>query len=479
MHRHIGSKTRSLKEYSLPSCLAASLLLSGCMAPPHLAPAPAPMDAGQLAAEQSLAAPLAEWPQEEWWHGYGDRQVDDLIAEGIAHAPTLAMAEARIRRAEAGLDNARSADAPQISAGASFAQSKASYWNGAPYAGVPKGVNDAASLRLGLDWTLDFFGRNRAAIAAATSSAEAARAEAAQARLLLTTAIADTYARLLGDMREETLATATLEARAKTAQLVTQRREQGLETLASEAQARSAVETARFELARTVEAIAMARLEIAELIGRGPDRGLAIARPAEPDMASFGLPGQIPADLIGRRPDVRAARLQVEARAAMIDQARAGFYPSINLSAFIGPQVLGLNHIFNPGSIAGSAGPAISLPIFRGGALRAQYRGARADYDEAVALYDQTLIHALGDVAQTVTALRSLEEQLTHAMAAQDAAETAYAAASARYRGGLLNYINVLSAENMVIATRSTVNRLKTRRFELDVALVRAIGGGV
>ncbi|MXO97703.1 efflux transporter outer membrane subunit [Altererythrobacter xixiisoli] len=446
---------------------------------PQLDPAQRVIEPQQFDADQALAAPLAEWPTDEWWHRYGDSQLDALIAQGIAHAPTLAVAEARIRRAEARISNARSANAPQIDAGASFAQAKASYWNGVPYSGVPKGVNDAAAVRLSLDWTLDFFGRNRAAIAAASSAAEAARAEGAQARLLLTTAIAGSYAGLLGEMREEALARATLDARDRTAQLVTQRREQGLETLASEAQARSAAETARLELVQATEAIALTRLEIAELTGQGPDQGLRIGRPAEPELPGFGLPSQIPADLIGRRPDLRAARLRVEAQAAAIDQARAGFYPSINLSAFIGPQILGLDHIFDAGSIAGSAGPAIHLPIFHGGALQAEYRGARADYDEAVVVYNQTLLHALGETARIVASLRSLEDQLAHALAAQEAAETAYTAASARYRGGLLNYINVLSAENMVIATRSTVNRLQTRRFELDVALVRALGGGV
>jgi outer membrane protein TolC len=159
--------------------------------------------------------------------------------------------------------------------------------------------------------------------------------------------------------------------------------------------------------------------------------------------------------------------------------ARSGFYPSINLSGFLGPQVLGLGQFFNGQALAGSIGPAISLPIFRGGALSANLQASRADYDEAVASYNDALMQALRDVAQVATSERALAEQLGHAQAGRDAATAAYQAATARYRGGLLNYITVLSAENTLIAARRAVSLLETRRFSLDVALVRALGGGV
>jgi NodT family efflux transporter outer membrane factor (OMF) lipoprotein len=279
-------------------------------------------------------------------------------------------------------------------------------------------------------------------------------------------------------MRETDLAQDTVAVRERTSELVERRRGEGLETVASTAQARSALETARQALDAQKEQQDLVRLRIAALLGAGPDRGLTIARPVEPTLPAFGLPSNLPADLLGRRPDVRAARFRVEARASQIRQAKAGFYPSINLSAFIGPQVLGLSQFFNDASLAGSAGPAISLPIFRGGALSANLRGARAAYDEAVASYDGTLVHALQDVAQTATSQRALAQQLAHARAARDAAEIAYRAANDRYRGGLYNYIAVLTAENTLIASRRTVSQLEARGFSLDIAMVRALGGG-
>jgi NodT family efflux transporter outer membrane factor (OMF) lipoprotein len=455
-----------------------AVLLAGCAAVPDLGPAPQVATPDALESARSFQAPQIAWPQDDWWKRYDDTQLDRLIAEALEHSPSLLVAAARVRAAEAATSSARANSLPQLSASGAFNETKASYYNGVSYAAVPKGVNDSASLRLNLDWNLDFFGRNRAAIAAALSSTDAARAEAAQARLVLSTGVAAAYAQLLSQMRDTDLARETVAVRERTAALVERRRVEGLETLASAAQAQSALETARQTLAAEQEQQDIMRLGIAALLGAGPDRALTIERPAEPTLGTFGLPANLPADLVGRRPDVRAARYLVEARAAQVKQARAGFYPSINLTAFIGPQVLGLSQFFNDASLAGSAGPAINLPIFRGGALSANLRGARAGYDEAVASYDDTLVHALQDVAQTATSQRALAEQLEHARAARQSAETAYRAADERYRGGLYNYIAVLTAENTLIASRRAVSQLEARGFSLDIAMVRALGGG-
>jgi NodT family efflux transporter outer membrane factor (OMF) lipoprotein len=455
-----------------------AILLAGCAAVPNLGPEPQVAAPTALESARSFQAPQIAWPQDDWWKRYDDSQLDRLIAQALEHSPSLLVAAARVRAAEAATSSARANSLPQLSASGAFNETKASYYNGVSYAAVPKGVNDSASLRLNLDWNLDFFGRNRAAIAAALSSADAARAEAAQARLVLSTGVAAAYAQLLSQMRDTDLARETVAVRERTAALVERRRIEGLETLASAAQAQSALETARQTLAAQQEQQDIMRLGIAALLGAGPDRALTIERPAEPTLGTFGLPANLPADLVGRRPDVRAARYLVEARAAQVKQARAGFYPSINLTAFIGPQVLGLSQFFNDASLAGSAGPAINLPIFRGGALSANLRGARAGYDEAVASYDDMLVHALQDVAQTATSQRALAEQLEHARAARQSAETAYRAADARYRGGLYNYIAVLTAENTLIASRRAVSQLEARGFSLDIAMVRALGGG-
>jgi NodT family efflux transporter outer membrane factor (OMF) lipoprotein len=295
---------------------------------------------------------------------------------------------------------------------------------------------------------------------------------------MLATSIASAYADLLGQIRELDLAMDTVRIRERTADLVAQRRERGLETVASLGQSRSALASARAVESAQREAVQLTRYRIAALLGEGPDRGLALARPEVPRLRAFGVPDDLRSDLLGRRPDVLAARYRVEAAAASIKQARAAFYPSVNLAGSIGTAVLGLGDFAKRDSLAGSFGPAISLPLFNQGALSGQYRGARADYDEAVAAYDGAVITALQQAASAIVSSRALAEQLDYGRQAEAEAEVAYRAASTRYGGGLSNYIDVLTAENTLVSARRAVSQFETRAFTLDVALVRALGGG-
>jgi NodT family efflux transporter outer membrane factor (OMF) lipoprotein len=226
------------------------------------------------------------------------------------------------------------------------------------------------------------------------------------------------------------------------------------------------------------EQIALQRNAIAALLGAGPDRGLAIERPTVRLTRGFGLPAQLSADLLGRRPDIVAARLRAEAGAKRIDQAKAGFYPNVNLAAFVGVQSFGLNMLTKSGSTIGSVGPAVSLPIFDGGRLRGQLKGSEADYAEAVANYNDTVVKALQDVADAATSQRALGGQLAKSNEAVDAARESWRIQNNRYEGGLSTYLDVLSAEDTLLSSLHALTDLQSRSFTLDVALVRALGGG-
>jgi outer membrane protein TolC len=158
--------------------------------------------------------------------------------------------------------------------------------------------------------------------------------------------------------------------------------------------------------------------------------------------------------------------------------AKASFYPNVNLAGFLGLQSLKLNQLFADGSDIGSIGPALTLPIFQGGALRAGYRGAEADRDAAVASYDATVTEAFHQVADAVTSERALATELSKARAALAASEDAYRISRLRYEGGLANYQSVLITEQGVLVRRRAVADLEARAFALDVALIRALGGG-
>ncbi len=463
---------------SVIALLAGASLLAGCATVPKLGQAPKPAAASEFAAARSFQAPPAAWPADSWWSAYGDAQLDALMDQALAGSPTLAEAAARLRAAQARAQEARGATLPSLSANAQAAEAKQSYNNGIPPAFVPRGYNDTGRATLDLSYDLDLWGRNRAALRAATSEAEAARMDAAEARLVLTTGVAAAYADFARLTAERDAAEAALKNRQASADLVAHRVTGGEANAGEAGQARAAAATARQDLAALDEQLAVARDQLAALAGAGPDRGLDLVRPAATPKTGFGLPPNLQADLLGRRPDLQAARLRAEAAAKRIDVARAGFYPNLNLAAFIGVQSLGLNNLTKSGSDIGQAGLAFSLPIFEGGRLQGAYRGARADYDAAVAAYDRTLIEALQEVADAAAGQRALSQRLAAAREALVQGEDAYRIARLRYEGGLSNYLTLLTAEDAVIAQRRAVAQLEARALTLDASLVRALGGG-
>ena len=190
------------------------------------------------------------------------------------------------------------------------------------------------------------------------------------------------------------------------------------------------------------------------------------------------IPAGVTTGLIGRRADIVAARARIEEQASRIKVARADFYPDLRVNALIGLQALPLGQLLTGGSAYGSVGPAISLPLFHGGALRAAYRGARADYDLAVADYDRTILAAYQQVADAVTTRAYQARQLDDARAAASASEEAYSIATARYRGGLSTYIEALTVEDQLVQARQALALANAAYRTADISLVRALGGG-
>lgn len=458
--------------------LGGLFLLGGCAIAPPKSELPNFAEVQDFANEQSLAAPGADWPSDRWWREYGDPQLIVLIEEGLEGATDLRIAEARFQRAVAITGRTRASLLPSISASgeAGITQQSDNYL--VPEGFMPRGWPDYGQLGLSLNWELDFWGRNRAALAAVQSEAEAAQAEAAATRLAVSAGIADAYASLAGLYAERDAALDAIEVRKQTSDLMQGRMEQDLENAGAVDRANAALAIAEGELAALDEAIALTRNRIAALLGAGPDRGLAIARPEVRALNAFGLPEHLPAELIGRRPDIIAGRLRAEAAASRIKQSRAAFYPNVNLVGLVGVQALGVDKIFESGSDFGSAAPAVTLPIFEGGRLRSQYRAAESEFAAAVAEYDGALVEALHEVADAAASQRALGRRLSSAEAAEQSAEAAWRIANNRYRGGLATYLDVLAAEDVLISTRRQVASLKTRAFALDVAMVRALGGG-
>ncbi len=459
--------------------LAAGLLsMTGCAQMPHMNEPPTLKPVAQIQTSQSFSAPAAAWPGDGWWRAYGDTQLDRLISEALRDSPDLALARARLQGSAAAVQFAGATRLPEVTGSAVLNESKQSYNYLIPRQALPQGWNDYGFVSLNLAWELDFWGKNRAALAAAISEQRAAEVEVAETRLILSTAVASAYAGLVDLYTLQDNAAQTLALRTKTLALFQQRHDVGLETLATVRQYEARQASVKAELLAIGERIALQRNAIAALMGEGPDRGRAITRPTARFAGSIGLPPNLALALLGRRPDIVAARLRTEAAAERIKQARAGFYPSVNLLAFAGVQSLGIANLTESGSGLGSVGPAISLPIFNTERLRGQLRGARADYDASVAVYDATLSNALCEVADAITSRKALDGELTAAREAVRAATDADQIVTARYRGGLTTDLDVLVAEDALVSAQRAEAKLKTRALILDIALVRALGGG-
>ena len=472
------TKSRLARAMLIGAAVGLMLALAACA--PDLGPPPQPSQPSSYQTARSFTSPNAAWPGDAWWEAYGDAQLNKLINVALAGAPDLKIAEARAREADAAVQEAGAALLPTLSADATVQPTRESLNQGFPSqfrSFLPHGWHNHGQITANLDYEIDLFGKNRAALAAATSDSEAAAADVAEARVVLSTSVASAYADLMRLAADRAAALEALRVRKESAALIAKRVKQQLENVGEANQENSRVASAAAEVDAIDGQIARTRNEIAALLGEGPDRGLDVVLPTGVNVKAFGLPPSLAVDLLGRRPDIVAARLRAEAAASRIDVAHADFYPNIDLSAYYGVQSFDITSLMTKASLIGAIGPAIHLPIFDN-RIQARYRNARAGYDEAVASYDNTVVHALREVADAAADCRTLSVELVHARAALAESENAYRVAKLRYQGGLSRYLDVLTAEDTLVTLRQQVADLEAQAFSQDVALVRALGGG-
>jgi NodT family efflux transporter outer membrane factor (OMF) lipoprotein len=467
------------KRVAAPGLLALTLALSACGLP-DLGARPKTRGPAALATAQSFAAadPAAAWPQQEWWKSYGDPQLDALVAEALSGSPDVAAAQARVRQARGAAEITGADTLPQIGAQGSAGVTKQSYNNGIPAEFVPRGWKSTGTLALTGDFDLDLWGRRRKLLAAATSEARAAQADAAQATLLLSSNVVSSYfdlARLLA--RDEALDQA-VKSRESLGSLTSRRAQQGLENQTPVRQTQAETLRSRIALSANREQIAARRHALAALLGEGPDRGLAIVPTALTQVGVTPLPADAGIALAGRRPDIVAARLRVEGAGKRIDIAKTAYLPDISLRGLIGLTSLGLSNLFDSGSTYGNAGGAFSLPIFDGGRIRGEYRQARGSFDLAVADYNATVVDALREIADALASRDAASVQERDAAQARVEAEAAYDLATKRYNAGLSTYIEALSAQQLAIEAQQAAIDAHFRTLSAEVALKRALGGG-
>ncbi|CAM3785335.1 efflux transporter outer membrane subunit [Paracidovorax anthurii] len=425
-------------------------------------------DAARAFADPAVAA--------DWWRGFGNAQLDALVDQALAQSPSLKLAEARIARAEAFTETARAADHPQVNGSLDATRQRYSA-NGQFPPPLAGSTENSATGRLTGNWELDFFGKNRAAIDAAVGSANAAIADAQAARVLLAANVVRQYVELARLQAQSEVAERTLAQRTETLALVRDRVAAGLDTRLEEQQSEGSLPETRQQIEALREQTALARNALDALVGQ-PGAAQALAVPPLASLRPIALPATLPADLLGRRADIAAARWRVEAATQDVAVARAQFYPNVSLTAFVGLSSLGLDNFAKGGSREWGVGPAIRLPIFEAGQLRANLRGKAADVDAAVESYNAALLDAVHEAADQIASARSIERQTAEQQRAQQSAENAYAIAQQRYGAGLGNYLNVLTAETSVLQQRRQAVDLAARRLDSQARLSRALGGG-
>jgi NodT family efflux transporter outer membrane factor (OMF) lipoprotein len=452
--------------------LLASTLLAAC-AVPHSPPAVAPVAPATL----GLAGPAAPAIADRWWASFGDAQLDRLVADATAGNPTLDAALARVAQARSVLASRNADDGPDLTldGSAQVARLSGRYTIPPPFAGSVRFIGQGQA---NLNWNLDLFGRQKAAIEGARASTRAAGLDLAAARLAIAGSVVQTYIDLARAEAEAVIARRTIATRTESLRLVEVRIRNRLASDLQATAAQTLLAQARTALVRAEGSRALATNALAALAGRGPDYAATI-RPATLRFdAALPLPAQVPADLLARRPDIAAAQARIEAAAAGRQVARRAFYPNVNLAALAGFQAVGLGNLLSLDAGTAGAGPAIHLPLFDNGRLKADLAGATASLDLATADYNDRVVGAVREAADAIALVGNLTEQSArNADVVRGFGETNRLNAI-RVSSGLDSKLDLVDNDVRLLDAQLAQANLAADAARQRVALVLALGGG-
>ncbi|WP_162492376.1 efflux transporter outer membrane subunit [Burkholderia plantarii] len=476
-------QSRATKGTFALAVLAMLLTMAGCASMGHVEPQASKVEASALDAGAAIRAANhdAGWPNADWWRAYGDPQLDAWIASAQAGNPSLAAAQARVRQAQAVASVAHADELPQLD-GELALQRK--HWPDDYFYGPGTLANSNTwnnSGTLNLSYHLDLWGKDKNNAERALDAARAQAADARAARLELEVNVTRTYIELAKNFALLDIAHQAYDRQNELLELARKRLRAGIGTQLEVSQAEAPLPDYSRQIDSIEEAVQLGRHQLAALAGKGPGAGDALTRPTLSLTAPAGLPSALPAELIGRRPDVVAARWLVDAQARGIDVAKAQFYPNVDLLASLGGFGVGSAFAGFLRSMNGgwSAGPALTLPIFEGGRLRAQLGAASAGYDEAVDHYNQTLVSALKDIADDVVRIRSLDTQREDAARSVSLTRRTFDLSHQGFKRGLTDYVNVLVAQSQLLRAQENRTRIEAERLAAHASLMAALGGGL
>ena len=467
------------KPLGAATALLAALVLAGCASqgPQHQPLAQLNgSELGLAASSAGSAVDATALASGQWWTGLGDARLNQLIAQALAGNPSLAASNARFEKAAALATASSTASDIRGTVGVDGTRQRYTANGMIPYP-IAGHVYNSGNVQAGVSWSPDFFGKHAADLESALGQARAARADSAAAATQLAAQVARSYVALARLIAQKEVAQRTLAQRQSLLNLSEQRTRAGLDSQVELTQAQAGMPDARTQIEMLDEQITLARRTIAVLCAQAPDAQNVLS----PKLAGLRIqpvPQVLGTDLLGRRPDVVAARWRVEAATRGIDSAKADFYPDVNLTAFIGLNAIGFDNIFQASSRQMGVTPALRLPIFDGKRLRAQLRGKQADLDTVIAQYNGVVLDAVKQAGDAITSVQSLQRQQVLQQESLSKADRAYDFAVQRYKAGLGNQITVLNTETQMIAQRRLAVDLQARELDTRVALAAALGGG-
>lgn len=442
------------------------------------------------ASRQEPVAPARAWPDDQWWRQFGSPDLNQIMDIALRDNPGLKKAYDRLSEADAFAKVEGARLLPWLDADAGGRQSRyAQHGVIASYNPSLGGVQKTMAFinPLSFRYEFDFWGKNRAALEAGLGEAAAAEAEFAEVRLVLTAAIARSYIRGMALAQQLKLAQEMVELRRELLHLAETRFRSGLDTDDVVKQAAVDLETANKHEAGTRAVLVLQQDLLAQLTGQGPDATLNVFDGKNVRIpARMPLPAHLPVELLAHRPDLTSAMRRAEAAAERIHMAKAEFLPSIDLTAVGGLEASVftksagalLGFLFRGGALNYAIAPGIHLPLFEGGRLRGELSVRRAEYDEAVDLYNETLLHAIKDVADGLSNWKETRSILEAQNRLVDSTRGELNLTQVRLRSGLNDRREILASQHAVLDQQYALKALEADHLFAMVDLIQALGGG-
>jgi outer membrane protein, multidrug efflux system len=424
------------------------------------------------------ASPADALPKNSWWTLFEDSELNQYEDRAMSSNQTLKAAAARLVEARAFARVTSSGLYPELDGGASAQRQRLSAnrpTNGARI--VPAAVTqNTFTIPFTLNYEVDLFGRVRKSVESANASLQAAAADTENVRLLVSAELAADYFQLRELDAEIAVVQKAINFQSEGLQLVDKRHQGGAVSGLDVAQQQTVLDSSYTQLALLQQQRAQFEHAIAALQGLPASNFIAPVRPL--DAKPPGIPVGLPSELLQRRPDIATAERDVAAANAQIGVAKAAFYPSIFLGGGGGLQSSDLVRLLDAPSAIWSVGLSVLEPIFAGGRNRARLESARAVYDENVANYRETVLLAFQQTEDAMTGLNTLEAASNYQERAVSDAGRSLTLANARYNGGLVTYLDVITAQEQVLSNERLAAQIRGQRLVTSVLLIKALGGG-